>query len=195
MVLGLIRSQFRYRRHHTKSIRRQKNHPGGMTLFRNRLYNVINVIDWIGYPGVLGFGSVIVIHFSIRGDNYILKQGVPFNGTKNVRFTLLTQINGLGITPAFKVEDTIVVPSMLVITDKCAFGICGKCGFPGSGKSEENSCISILPHIGRAMHRSNSLQRKVVIHYGEDPFFHLTSIPGTSNDGHSFSKIEKYKHL
>ena len=42
------------------------------------------------------------------------------------------QVDDLGVTTAFEVEYSVVVPAMLVITDQTALGISGKCGFAGA---------------------------------------------------------------
>ena len=81
------------------------------------------MINRIGNPGILRFRSIIKIHFSIRGNNHILQQGIPFNGIENIRFTLLAQVDGLCIASPFKIEDAIIVPSMLIIPDQGTFGI------------------------------------------------------------------------
>ena len=67
---------------------------------------------------------------------------------------------------------------MLVIADKETFRVCGEGSFPCSGKAEEDSGI-LAVHICvcGAVHRSDALERQIVVHHGEHTFFHLSAIP------------------
>ena len=55
VVLGLIGSQTRNRRQHTKGVCGQEDNFRCVTRFGNRLNDVIDVIDRIRNAGVLGF--------------------------------------------------------------------------------------------------------------------------------------------
>ncbi len=71
---------------------------------------------------------------------------------------------------------------MLVVADKQTFRVGRKGGLTCTRQTEEDSGIFAL-HIGvsRAVHRSNTLQRQVVVLHREHTFFHLTAVPGIDN--------------
>ena len=133
MVLGLIRGQLRYRWHDTKGIGCQEDHLGGMIPFGYRLHNIIDMINGIGYPGVLSLGSVIIIDLSVSGYGYILQQVITLHRMIDVRLTLFAQVDGLGITTPFEIEDALIVPSMLIVPYQPALRIGRKGGLTCSG--------------------------------------------------------------
>ena len=67
---------------------------------------------------------------------------------------------------------------MFVITDEETFRICGKCCLTCSGKTEEDSCVLTVHICVRgAVHRSDALQRQIVVHHREHTFLHLSAVP------------------
>ena len=65
MILCLFRGKSRHRRQYTERIRRKENYLGGMPTFGDRTNNVVDMINGIGDPGILGFGTIGVIDLSI----------------------------------------------------------------------------------------------------------------------------------
>lgn len=59
----------------------------------------------------------------------ILQKGIAADGSKDLGFTLPGKPYAFGITAAFKIENTLRVPSMLVITDQLALRVSSKCCF------------------------------------------------------------------
>jgi len=84
---------------------------------------------------------------------------------------------------------------MFVIADQGSVGVGGQGGFAGSRKPEEDHNISFPANVGRAMHRRDTLKRKVVVHHREKSFLHLTSVPGAADYSHSCRKVEENKVL
>ncbi len=123
MVLGLVMGKLGNRGHDSKSISCEEDHLGSVSCLRHRLNNIINVINGVRNTGVLGFGCIIKIHFTVCCHDHILQECIPANGIEDIRFTLLAQVNGLGITTTFEIKDAIVIPSMLIIANKGPLGI------------------------------------------------------------------------
>ena len=86
-----------------------------MTSHRRRLHDILNMVNRIGDPSVFSPGAVAVVNPScfIHGD--ILQQRVASDCLIYVRLMVWAQIDGFRITAAFEIEDTMFVPSMLII--------------------------------------------------------------------------------
>ena len=112
-----------------------------------------------------------------------------------VRLLLFAQVNGFGIASALKIKNTVIIPSMLIITYKRPFGIGRKSGLASTRKPEEDSCIIVITNICRTMHGSDILQGKVIIHDTEYPLLHLSSVPASKYNRHPFSKIKRRDHI
>ncbi len=127
--------------------------------------------------------------------DHILKERIPADGPVNVRFALFAQVDGLGIAPPFKVEHPVVVPAMLIIPDQSPLRIGGEGGLSRTGKPEEYGRIAVSTHIGGAVHGGDPLQGQVVVHDRENPFLHLSPVPGTTDDSPLFTEIEEYEDI
>ena len=57
-----------------------------------RLHNIVDVVDGIGYPGVLGLGGITEIHLAVFVHHHVLQQGIPADGMVYIRFTFFTQV-------------------------------------------------------------------------------------------------------
>ena len=53
----------------------------------------------------------------LKSVAHILKKSITLNSIPNIRFFLLRKINSLSITTTFKVENTIIIPTMFIITN------------------------------------------------------------------------------
>ena len=66
--------------------------------------------------------------------------------------------------------------------DEQTFRVGRKGGFTRAGEAEEDGgVLAVHIGIGRAVHRSDALQREVVVHHGEHTFFHLAAVPCVHN--------------
>ena len=71
---------------------------------------------------------------------------------------------------------------MLVITDKATFRIGRKGGLASSREAEEDSCVlAVHVAVSRAVHRSDALERQIVVHHREHTLLHLTAVPGVED--------------
>ena len=141
------------------------------------------MVDRVRNTGVLGYALVSEVDLAVLVNRYVLEQCVTCNGAVDVWLRLLVEVDDLCIAAAFEVEDTLVVPSVLVVTDELTLRISRKSRLACTGKTEEDSCVLTL-HIGvgRAVHSSNALQRQEVVHHGEHTLLHLAAVPGVDDD-------------
>src|SRR5581483_6843760 len=103
-------------RQHAESIACEKNHIGRMSGNAWDLC-VLDELDWVRAPGVLGDGCVGVIDIVVLVQNNVLQHGTKTERLKNVGLAFRCKINRLGITTAFDVENSVVAPNMLIVTD------------------------------------------------------------------------------
>ena len=141
VVLSLLRSQDGYRRQYAECICGQEDNLFRCRSCGNRAYNLLNMVDGIGYTGVLRYALIIEIDLSISIQRYVLQQSVALDGVVDIRLGLFVQIDNLRVASAFEVEDTVVIPAVLIITDQQTFGICGQSSLTSSGQTEEDSGV------------------------------------------------------
>ena len=158
VVLSLLWSQYRYWRKYAECICRQEDNVLRCGSRRDRANNVLNMIDRVGYTGVLGYAliSEIDLAFSIQGN--VLKQCITSDSVVDIRLRLFIQVDNLRIAAALEVEYTVVIPAVLVITDEKTLRVCRQSCFSCSGKTKEDSCVlSLLICVCRAVHGSDAL--------------------------------------
>ena len=73
VVLGLLRSQNRYRRQYAECICGQEDNVLSCRCRRYRADNVLNVVDRIGYTSVLGNALIIEINLAVCIQSYVLQ--------------------------------------------------------------------------------------------------------------------------
>ena len=159
VILGLLRRQNGDRRQYAKRIRREENHIFRCRAVRNRLHNLLDVIDRIRNAGVLRDTLVRKINLSVGIDCDILEKCVTADCIVNIRLGLLIEVNDLGIATALKVEDAGIIPAVLVIADQKTLRIGRERGLAGARKAEEHrspfisvfaeQCIDAMPRSGR----------------------------------------------
>jgi hypothetical protein len=71
----------------------------------------------------LCYRTVGEIYLSVLVNCYVFKKGIALDGMVNVGLSLFVEVDNLGITSAFEVKDTVIVPSVLVVADKQTFRI------------------------------------------------------------------------
>ena len=141
------------------------------------------MIDRIRNTSIFCHTLIRKINLTLCIKSNILKKRISLDRIVNIWLGFLVQIDDLRIASTFKIEDSIIIPSMLVVTDQKTLRIGRKSCLSCSGKSEENRCIfTIHICICRTMHGGNSLKRQIVIHHGEHPFFHLSAVPCVDNN-------------
>ena len=149
------------------------------------------MLDGVGNTGILRHALVGKVDLALGVDRDVLKQSIAADGVIDIGFGLLVQVDDLGIAAALKVEDAVVVPAVLVIADEQTLRVGRKRGLARAGEAEEDGgVLAVHVGVGRAVHGSNALQGKVVVHHREHALLHLTAVPGVDDDLLAAGNIE-----
>ena len=196
VVLCLLWCQDRYRRKYAECVSRKEDYILCCRCGRNRTYNIFNMINRIRYTCILCYTLICKINFSVCIYCYVLKKGISADCIVDIRLRLGIQVDNFCITSTFKVEDAVVIPAVLVITNQETFRVCRQCCFTSTGKTKEDCCVlSIHICVCGAVHGSNSVQWKVVVHHGEHTFLHLTAVPCINDNLLTACNVECYTSL
>mmetsp|Transcript_18394 Transcript_18394/g.33340 ORF Transcript_18394/g.33340 Transcript_18394/m.33340 type:complete len:213 (+) Transcript_18394:376-1014(+) len=137
VVHGLFATEFGHWRQDTKGIARKKNDVIGMSS-NLRLPVIVNVKDWIRDASIFRFRNVEIVGNIVRSLHAdIFQERIRFNGPIDIRFRLFGKINRLGIATAFKVKDSIIVPTVFIITNEITMRICRESRLSSTGESKE----------------------------------------------------------
>ena len=114
----------------------------------------------------------------------------------NFRLTFGIEADDLGVAAAFKVEDAVVAPAMLVVTNQSALGVIAEGGFACAAQTEEKGhVICILAVIGAAVHGQNAAAGHIEVHSCENAFLNLAAVLAAADDDQSFAKINQNESL
>ena len=118
MIHRLLGSQLGNRGQHAKRITRQKDNVLWLRANTGNLC-IVDELNRISHASIFSDRCVIVIDFvRCLVKHHVFKHGTVPNGVKDLRLTLLAQVDHLGVATAFDVEYTIVSPAMLVIPNQ-----------------------------------------------------------------------------
>lgn len=133
VVVGLFRGQLGDGRQDTEGITTQHDDVARLSLSDTWDLGVGNVFDGVGASGVFRNRDIVVIGNSVgRVVNNVLEDGSVSDGVEDFGLLFGRQVNGLGVTTTFNVEDTSVGPDVLVITDQQTLGISRQCAVGNS---------------------------------------------------------------
>ena len=79
------------------------------------------------------------------------------DGVVDIGLLLLGEVDALGIAAAFEVEDAVIGPAVLVVTDELAVGIGGQGGLAGAAEAKEHGAVAVMADVGRAVHRNTPI--------------------------------------
>lgn len=176
----------------TTGIASQQDNVCGVVLGDARNLGVLNVLNGVGAASVFGQGSVIVVDNTGGGvEDNVLKNGTELDGVENIGFLLGGQTNALGVATTLDVENTLVGPAVLVITNEGTLRVSGKSGLASTRKTEEDSYITVLALVGgRVESQDVVLNGHLVEENSEDTLLHFTGIFGTQDDHLLFGEVD-----
>ena len=149
---------------------------------------VVDEFDRVGATGVLRFARVSKVgHAALIEDDVFQHRAEATGGAEDGRLVFFGEIDELGVAPSFEVEDAVGAPTVLVVTDEGALGICGKRGLSGAGEPEENGRV-LAVGVGRTVHGEDALLRQDEVHHREDRLLDFTSVSASAND-HFFGGV------
>ena len=71
--MRLLRRKDRNRRQYTKGIGREENNLRGVPRLRYRLDNILNMVDWVRYTGILRYALIAKVDLAVGIYGYILE--------------------------------------------------------------------------------------------------------------------------
>lgn len=120
---------------------------------RNRLNDVVDVIDRIRNTSVLSCALVCEVDLALSVNSYILEKCVTTDCVVDIRLALFVEVDNLSVASTFEVEHAVVVPSVLVVTDKQTFRVSRQSCLTCTRQTEEDSCVlAVLVAVSRAVH-------------------------------------------
>ncbi len=155
--------------------------------------DVVEVGDRIGPPRVLGVGLVQVEATGLGIDGDVLQDGPePAGRLIDLRLGLVREPDHLGVAAAFEVEDALIAPAQLVVTDEVSVGFGRQGGLARARKTKEHGRVAFsLADVGRGVEAQHALEREQVVHDGEDRFLDLTGVAGAADDDHLPIHVEQ----
>lgn len=98
--------------------------------------DVSNVLEGVGDSCVLSLRGIVVVDGSwsafIRVADGVLNDGAESNSVENIRFLIAGKPVAFGVAATFDVENVVISPDVLIVTDKESLGIGGKSGLTSS---------------------------------------------------------------
>jgi len=185
VVHGLFGGKSAHGGHNTEGITGQEDHVFGVTT-DSRDLNVLDVLEGVTDTGVLGETSVVVVNCTgtvgVGVVLCVLNEGTESDSVENIGFLLSGETVALSVATTFNVENVVVGPDVLIITNQGALRITGQGCLTGTGETEQDGGVTLGSDVGRAMHREGVLLGHVVVHNTEDTFLHLTGVGASKND-------------
>ena len=124
----------------------------------------------------------IVNNMAITVVVYVLQDSSEADGIEDLWLLLGREVDSFGITAALNVEDTVVRPAVLIVTNEAALGIGRESGLAGSRETKEQRDIAVRTNVGRRVKRKDTSLGHIVVHDGEDALLHLSGVFGTEDD-------------
>src|SRR5690606_20978919 len=94
-----------------------------------------DMFDRVGSSGIFCQSVIMVVRAALIIQRHVFQHGTKTDSVPDLGFFFTRQVDTLGVTAAFYVEDPAVGPPMFVITDQAAGGISRQGGFTGSGET------------------------------------------------------------
>lgn len=181
---GLVAVQLGDGGQDTAGVAGEEDDVGGSVGGQARDLGVGDVLDGVGASSVLGEGGIVVVDFAGGGvEDDVLEDGSVADGAEDIGLLLSRQTDGLGVAATLDVEDTVVAPAVLVVTNKGSVGVGGESGLASTGQTEEESDVAVLALVGGGVEGQDVvLDGHLVEEDGEDTLLHLTGILSTEDD-------------
>ena len=139
--------------------------------------SVIDEFKRVAGSGVLSDADAVVIDNTGTGNKLnIFEDSSELYGIENFGFFFWGETHAFSIAAAFDVENSLLCPDMLVVTDKVTISDSGESSFAGSGQSEEEADVSVLADVAAGVEGEMSLLGHEVVHDGEDSLLHFSCI-------------------
>ena len=82
------------------------------------------MVDRIRYTSILGNSLICEVNLTILSYSYVLEKSVTCDSAVDVWLRLLVEVDNLSVATTFEDEHTLVVPSVLIVTDQLTLRVC-----------------------------------------------------------------------
>ena len=96
---------------------------------------------WGSNARVLSSAVVAEVDLAVSVNDYVLEESVALDSSVDVGFAFLVEVDNLSVATTFEVEDTVVIPTVLVITDEETLRIGREGRLTRAGETEEDSGV------------------------------------------------------
>ena len=157
VVAGLRRVQARDRRQDGEGVRGEEDDLLRMPRHLGR-QGVRDLLELVGGARVLGLRVVVEVEPPVPVDDDVLEHGPErVRGGEDLGLGLGGEVDRLRVAATLEVEDAVVAPSVLVVSDQPPLGIGGERRLPRAGEAEEDRDVAVRADVGRAVHRQDTL--------------------------------------
>mmetsp|Transcript_3001 Transcript_3001/g.5561 ORF Transcript_3001/g.5561 Transcript_3001/m.5561 type:complete len:365 (+) Transcript_3001:212-1306(+) len=182
VVHSLLWRQLRDWRQDSKSVAGEHDDVLRHWAYRRNL-GVVDVVDRVGQPRVLGERAVFVV--DVARNEVVLdvfEHGAELGGVEDLWLLVAAEVDGLGVAASLDVEHSVVSPDVLVVANEQALWVARKRGLSGSREAEEDADVAVFALVGTCVHRQHALLGHEVVEDCEDTFLHFSGVLGTEND-------------
>jgi hypothetical protein len=185
VVARLLGGELRHGRQHAERVAREHDDVLRRALNEARDARIGDELDRVRAPRVLRDRHVFVVGLAVRDvEHDVLEDGPEPDRVVDLRLLLRRQVDALGVAPALDVVDARVGPHVLVVTDQLSSRVGRERSLARAGEPEEEGDIALLlVDVGGGVERELAeFDGHKVVHNGEDPLLHLSSVLGTENN-------------
>ena len=116
--------------------------------------------DGVGDARILGDRNIVEVDGPVFvQDDVLHERSEVLRRVVDLRLAFRRELDGLRVTTAFKIEDAVVAPAVLVVADERAGGIRRERRFARAGEPEEHGRFPCRADVGRAVHWEDILLR------------------------------------
>ena len=115
-----------------------------MSSSRDGFDYVVDMVNWVRHARIFGLRCIGIVDHALRIDADIFEQRVASNGLENIGFVFAAKLDHLGVTAAFKIKYTAIVPTVFIVTDELALRVGRQGGLTGTRESKENCYLAIV---------------------------------------------------
>lgn len=185
VVHNLSVGQLRNWRQDTAGITGQQDDVGWVSVSQTWDLGGWDEVNWVGTSGVLGDGRVLVVDdLGVLVVDNVLQDGTELDRVEDLWLLLGRQVQTLGVTATLDVENTVVGPTVLVVTDQLTVRVGRQGGLTSTGQTEEQGDVTLLSSLvtRRVQGQDLVLDWHQVEHNSEDTLLHLTGVLSTQDD-------------
>ena len=89
-----------------------------MWALRNRLNDVVDVVDRVRYTCVLSYALVSEVDLAVLVNSYVLEESVATDCLVDIWLRYWVEVDNLCVAATLVVEYALVIPTVLVVTDE-----------------------------------------------------------------------------